>query len=159
MEAEYEASLRQKICSQSLKSINKFHKKYRMIPQENEPLLKHDSAYEKELQQFIAESFKDWGWDSEEAHKILISTWAERLGDPNITEKDSEWIRILIKALKDERASFKNRLTREFMFTRRLLVKGLKYISTTNTFKAQMVFCDVDPTNKTKLLSTKRKCT
>ena len=152
LEAEYESSLRQKICTQSLKTIKKYHDKYRVVTQENEPLMKRDSDYEKELQQFISESFKNWGWDSDDAHSILLSSWAERLNDPNNTEKDQEWIRVLIKALKDERASFKSRLTREFMFTRRSLVKGIKYISKTNTFKARMVFCDVDPTNKNRVM-------
>ena len=118
LEAEYESSLRQKICTQSLKTIKKYHDKYRVVTQENESLMKRDSDYEKELQQFISESFKNWGWDSDDAHSILLSLWAERLKDPNNTEKDQEWIRVLIKALKDERASFKSRLTREFMFTR-----------------------------------------
>ena len=39
LEAGYEASLRKKICTQSLKIINWFHKKHPMIPQEEEPLL------------------------------------------------------------------------------------------------------------------------
>ena len=112
LEAEYEESLRKKICNQSLKSINKFHEKYTTIPYEGEPLLKRDSDYEIELQQFISDSFEAWGWDSEEKHQILISTWAERLNDPDRTEKEQEWIRICIKALKDERASFKKQLTR-----------------------------------------------
>ncbi|KAI2490874.1 hypothetical protein MHU86_23697 [Fragilaria crotonensis] len=34
------------------------------------------------------------------------------------------------------------------MFTRRSMVKGLKYVSRTNTFKARLVFYDVDPDNK-----------
>ena len=74
LEVEYEASLRKKICTQSLKTINKFHKKYPTIPHEKEPLLKRDSDYEIELQQFISDSFEAWGWDSEEKHQILIST-------------------------------------------------------------------------------------
>ena len=111
-----------------MKTINKFHEKYPTIPHEVEPLLKPDSDYEIELQQFISDSFEAWGWDSEEEHQILISTWAERLNDPDNAEKEEEWIRILIKALKDERASFKKQLTREFMFTRCSLVKGLKYV-------------------------------
>jgi hypothetical protein len=50
--------------------------------------------------------------------------------------------------LKDERATFKKKLTKEFMLTRQSMVKGLKYMSTTNTFKARLVFYDVDPDNK-----------
>ncbi len=114
--------------------------------------------YEIELRQFISDSFEAWGWDSEEEHQILISTWAERLNDPDNAEKEEEWIRILIKALKDERASFKKQLTIEFMLTRRLLVKGLKYGININTFKARMVFYDADPKIKTKALNRKRKC-
>jgi hypothetical protein len=148
MEAEYEASLRKKICTQSLKTIKSFQDKYRTIPEEEEPMVKRDANYECELQQFISDSFEDWGWDSEEKHENLISTWAEKLHNPDNSEKEQEWIRILIKALKDERATFKKKLTKEFMFTRRSMVKGLKYISTSNTFKARLVFYDVDPDNK-----------
>ena len=114
LEAEYEASLRKKICTQSLKTINKFHKKYPTIPHEKEPLLKRDSDYEIELQQFISDSFEAWGWDSEEKHQILISTWAEQLNIPDNAEKEQEWIRIFINALMDEQASFKKQLTKEF---------------------------------------------
>jgi hypothetical protein len=67
------------------------------------------------------------GWDSEEKHQIRISIWAEQLSDPNNAEKEQEWIRIHIKALKHEGACLKKQLTREFMLTRRSLVKGLKY--------------------------------
>jgi hypothetical protein len=87
LKAEYEASLRKKICTQSLKTINKFREKYTTIPHEEEPLLKRDSDYEIELQQFISDSFEAWGWDSEEEHQILISTWAERLNDPRQRQK------------------------------------------------------------------------
>jgi hypothetical protein len=61
LEAEYEASLRKKICTQSLKTINRFHGKYPTIPHEEEPLLKRNSDYEIELQQFISDSFEAWG--------------------------------------------------------------------------------------------------
>jgi hypothetical protein len=50
------------------------------------------------------------GWDSEEEYQIHTRTWAERLNGPDNAEKEQEWIRILIKALKDERASFKKRV-------------------------------------------------
>jgi hypothetical protein len=147
MEAEYEASLRKKICTQSLKSIKTFQEKYRTNLEEEEPMVKRDAEYERELQQFISNSFEAWGWDSEEKHKNLISTWVAQLQNPDNTEKEQQWIRTLIKALKDERATFKKKLTKEFMFTRRSMVKGLKYVSTTNTFKARLVFYDVDPDN------------
>ena len=38
------------------------------------------------------------------------------------------------------------------MFTRCSMVKGLKYVSKTNTFKARLVFCDVDPKDKIKVI-------
>ncbi len=38
------------------------------------------------------------------------------------------------------------------MFTRRSLVKGLKYVIKNNTFKTRMVFYDVDPKNKNKVI-------
>ncbi len=38
------------------------------------------------------------------------------------------------------------------MFTRRLLVNGLKYVIKTITFKARMVFYDVDPKYKNKVI-------
>jgi hypothetical protein len=38
------------------------------------------------------------------------------------------------------------------MLTRRLLVKGLKYVITNNSFKARMVFFDIDPNNKNKCM-------
>ncbi|KAI2493996.1 hypothetical protein MHU86_20527 [Fragilaria crotonensis] len=148
MEAEYEASLRKKICTQSLKSIKSFQDKYRTDHEEEEPMVKRDADYERELQQFISDSFEAWGWDSDEKHENLISTWAAQLHNPDNTEKEQQWIRTLIKALKDERATFKKKLTKEFMFTRRSMVKGLKYVSRTNTFKARLVFYDVDPDNK-----------
>ncbi len=118
MEAEYEALLRKKICTQSLKTIKSFQDKYWTIPEEEEPMVKRDANYECELQQFISDSFEDWGWDSEEKHENLISTWAEKLHNPDNSKKEQEWIRILMKALKDERATFKKKLTKEFMFTR-----------------------------------------
>ena len=71
-----------------MKTINKFHEKYPTIPHEVEPLLKPDSDYEIELQQFISDRFEAWGWDLEEEHQILISTWAERLNDPDKAEKN-----------------------------------------------------------------------
>ncbi|KAI2505945.1 hypothetical protein MHU86_8445 [Fragilaria crotonensis] len=67
MEAEYEASLRKKICTQSLKSIKSFQDKYRTDHEEEEPMVKRDADYERELQQFISDSFEAWGWDSDES--------------------------------------------------------------------------------------------
>ncbi len=93
LEAEYKESLRKKICTQSLKTINRFHEKYPMIPQEEEPLLKRHSDYKNVLQQFISVSFEAWGWDSEEKHQMLISTWTKRLSDPVNSEREQEWIR------------------------------------------------------------------
>jgi hypothetical protein len=85
------------------------------IPEEEEPMVKRDVDYERELQQFISDSFEAWGWDSEEWHENLISTLAEQLHNPDNTKKEQEWIRMLIKALKNEQATFKKKLTREYI--------------------------------------------
>ena len=113
---------------------------------------KRDSTYQKDLDQFIAESLEAWGWYSDEKYQDLIASWAEQLTEPDITEKQQKWIRVLIKALKDERVTSRKQLTKEFMLTRRSLVKGIKYDKANNCFKARMVYSDVDPRNKNKFI-------
>ncbi|KAI2490875.1 hypothetical protein MHU86_23698 [Fragilaria crotonensis] len=95
MEAEYEASLRKKICTQSLKSIKSFQDKYRTNHEEEEPMVKRDADYERELQQFISDSFEAWGWDSEEKHKNLISTWVAQLQTPTIPKRNNSGYALL----------------------------------------------------------------
>jgi hypothetical protein len=157
LEAEYEASLRKKICTQSLKIINWFDKKHPMIPQEEEPLLKRDSNYKNELQQFISDSFEALGWDSEEKNQILISTWDEQLRDPN-TENEQEWIHILIKALKDECASFKKQLMREFMLPGARWPKDSNTSLQTTVSKPGWSFLTLIQITKINVWNRKRKC-
>ena len=48
------------VCTQSLKTINRFHEKYRIIPSYDEDVQKHDSEFQKELDQCIA-CWQRWG--------------------------------------------------------------------------------------------------
>ena len=51
-----------------------------------------------------------------------------------------EWIRIFLKGVKQQRAAAVKSFTREFQFTRRTMVKGIKFCPEKNVFKARIVY-------------------
>jgi hypothetical protein len=56
------------------------------------------------------------------------------------SESKKEWIRELIKGMKEERAQITRRLTNEFIFPCATLVKGICFSNDNHSFFARLVY-------------------
>ena len=141
LEMEQEKATRKKVCTQSVKSLNRIDEMYRQETNpEDSVIITKDTEYKKELSKFIAKSFKAWNWHSDAEHKNSLKHWNGMLKNDDFTPLQKNWIRYLIKQMKQERATAIKQVTNEFQFTRRTMCKGIKYVREKNMFLARLVY-------------------
>ena len=68
------------------------------------------------------------------------------------SESKKEWIRALIKGIKEDRMQFTKELTNEFMFTRLTMVKGLRFEKANNSFYARLMYQEPDESDPKKMI-------
>jgi hypothetical protein len=103
-------------------------------------LLPLTKGFREERSKFIAESFKKWNWSSDKDHQKTIEQWAKLMKAKDCSESKKDWIRALIKGIKEDRMQFTKELTNEFMFTRLTMVKGLRFEKANNSFYARLMY-------------------
>ena len=144
-EMEQEKATRKKVCTQSVESLNQIDEMYRQeINSEISVIITKDTEYKKELSKFIAKSFKAWNWHTDAEHKNYLKHWNGMLKNDDFTPLQKNWIRYLIKQMKQERATAIKQFTNEFQFTRRTMCKGIKYVREKNMFLARLVYREFD---------------
>jgi hypothetical protein len=141
-----------KVSTQSTGTIEAFYRKYHATPATDDTVIAIDKAFKTQLATFIAESFKKWKWSSEKDHQKTIEHWAKKMKAKDCSESKREWIRELIKGIKEERAQFTKELTNEFMFTRLTMVKGLRFEKANNSFYARLVYQEPDESHPNKMV-------
>jgi hypothetical protein len=141
-----------KVSTQSTGTIEAFYRKYHATPATDDTVIAIDKAFKTQLATFIAESFKKWKWSSEKDHQKTIEHWAKKMNAKDCSESKREWIRELIKGIKEERAQFTKELTNEFMFTRLTMVKGLRFEKANNSFYARLVYQEPDESHPNKMV-------
>ena len=139
-----EDAKKMKISTQSTQTIEAFYQKYHAIPSGEEEIVTVDKDFKVHLTQFIAESLEKWNWSSDKDHHKTIANWAKKMQAKDCSESKKEWIRELIKGMKEERAQVTRRLTNEFMFTRATMVKGIRFSKDNNSFYARLVYNEPD---------------
>ncbi len=100
-----------KISTQSTQTIEAFYQKYHAVPTGQEDIITVNKDFKAQLSQFIAESFEKWNWSSDKDHQKTIANWAKMMQAKDCSESKKEWIRELIKGMKEERAQVTRRLT------------------------------------------------
>ena len=135
----------QRVSTQSSATIEAYHRKYHADPAvADDSIITIDKKFKMQLAVFIAKSFEKWNWFSDENHQKTIADWAKQMKPKDCSESKKEWIRELIKGMKEERAQFTKELTNEFMFTRPTMVKGLRFVKANNSFYARLVYQEPD---------------
>ncbi|KAI2491461.1 hypothetical protein MHU86_23098 [Fragilaria crotonensis] len=145
-----EEAKQQKVSTQSTTTIGAFYHKYHATATADDTIVTIDKGFKAELSKFIAESFEKWNWSSEKDHQKTIEFWAKQMKARDCSETKKEYIRELIKGIKNERSQFTKELTNEFMFTRLTMVKGLRFEKANNSFYARLVYqepSETDPKN------------
>jgi hypothetical protein len=150
-----EEAKQQKVSTQSTTTIGAFYHKYHAsTATADDTIVTIDKGFKTELSKFIAESFEKWNWSSEKDHQKTIEFWAKQMKARDCSESKKEYIRELIKGIKNERAQFTKELTNEFMFTRLTMVKGLRFEKANNSFYARLVYQEPSETDpKTMVVS------
>ena len=118
---------KQKVLIQLTATIEAFDGKYHATPAADNTIITIDKAFKRDLAKFVADSFDKWNWSSEANHQKTIADWAKTMKAKDCSDSKKEWIRELIKAMKEERAQFTMEFTNEFMFTRETMVKGVRF--------------------------------
>ena len=144
---------RQRVSTQSTGTIEAYYRKYHASPVAEEKIITINKAFKKQLAAFIAASFEKWDWFNEEDHLKTIAYWAKQMKPKDCSESKKEWIRELIKGMKDERAQYTKDLTNEFMFTRPTMVKGLRFVKANNSFYARLVYQEPDESDPKKMVA------
>jgi hypothetical protein len=121
-----EEAKRQKVSTQSTATIEAFYHKYHATPAADNTIITIDKTFKRDLAKFVADSYEKWNWSSEANHQKTIADWAKKMKAKDCSDSKKEWIRDLIKAMKEERAQFTKVMTNEFMFTRATMVKGIR---------------------------------
>ncbi|KAI2501078.1 hypothetical protein MHU86_13369 [Fragilaria crotonensis] len=149
-----EEAKQQKVSTQSTTTIGAFYHKYHATATADDTIVTIDKGFKAELSKFIAESFEKWNWSSEKDHQKTIEFWAKQMKARDCSESKKEYIRELIKGIKNERSQFTKELTNEFMFTRLTMVKGLRFEKANNSFYARLVYQEPSETDpKTMVVS------
>jgi hypothetical protein len=130
----------QKYCTQSRKEGESFLKKYGSELPKPPSMTAKD--YQAEMEAFIEHSFSSWRWHTHAQHEKCCNDWTEKLKVPGLGLRGKVAIRVLVKAMKDERAKFRKDFANEFKFNRKALVKGVKYERETNRFSALLVWTE-----------------
>jgi hypothetical protein len=77
----YKKAKKRKFSTQTTKTIQAFQKKYDALNESEDKDLQiiDDENYKKELDTFIAECFKKWGWFSEEEYQKDLNNWVDKM--------------------------------------------------------------------------------
>jgi hypothetical protein len=142
----------QKVSTQSTSTIEAFYRKYHATPVADDTFVTIDKGFREERSKFIAESFKKWNWSSDKDHQKTIEQWAKQMKAKDCSESKKEWIRALIKGIKEDRMQFTKELTNEFMFTRLTMVKGLRFEKANNSFYARLMYQEPDESDPKKMI-------
>ena len=96
---------------------------------------------------FVEKSFVEWGWSDNETHLQEISEFMETCD--NIADPGRKRLyKMLVLAMKSERNKFRRQFEKEFLFTRRGYVKGIRFFPDTQEFQARMEYKERDPDTK-----------
>ena len=115
----------QKYCTQSREEGESFLKKYGSELPKPPSLTAED--YKMEMEAFIEQSFSAWGWHTRAQHVKAIQQWTDKSNIPGLASREKVAIKVLVKAIKDERAKFRKNFANKFKFNRKALVKGVKF--------------------------------
>jgi hypothetical protein len=134
----------------SIKSVRDKYGYSKEVPKENKkkdlPHLEHIDR--QAMAHFVDKSFVDWGWSNHETYLKEICDFnetADQIDDP----AKKRLYKLLILAMKRERSTFRRQFEKEFLFTRRGYVKGIRFCPDTQQFRAKMVY-------KAKSMETQR---
>ena len=121
---------------------------YTPVTDENDQdLSKLNTIDRQAMAHFVEKSFVEWGWSDNETHLAEIAQFSETydaLEDPG---KKKLYLS-LIKAMRRERKKFRQQFEKEFMFTRKGYVKGIKFCPATQEFHARMEYQEMDHLTK-----------
>ena len=98
-----------------------------------------DHIDKQAMAHFVDKSFIEWGWSNHETHLKELADYnetADSIDDPG----KKRLYKLLIQAMKRERTKFRQQFEKEFLFTRRGYVKGIRFCPDTQEFRAKMVY-------------------
>jgi hypothetical protein len=149
---------KQKISTQTTKTIEAFRQKYRTkLEDEDEDVQAITPEFTTALDEFISTSLAKWKWSSDAEHESNIKEWADKMKEKDCSTENKAYIKRLIKGMKEVRAYFMSQLTNEFMFTRPTMVRGLRYAKENNSFYARLVYQEIDKRNPAKLMDGRKR--
>ena len=145
----YKKAKKRKFSTQTTKTIEAFQKKYDALNESEDKDLQiiDDENYKKELDTFIAECFKKWGWFSEEEYQKDLNNWVDKMKARNCSAEEKAVLRRLINAIKSERAYYTAQFTNEFRYTRSTMVKALRFEKESRSFYARLMYKVRDKNN------------
>ncbi len=144
------------VSTQSMQTIEAFYQKYHNVPSGLEDIVTVNKDLKTQLSHFVADSVEKWNWSSDKDHQKTIANWAKMMQAKDCSESMKEWIRELIKGMKEEQAQLTRRLTNEFIFTRSTMVKGNRFSKDNNSFYACLVYHEPEKDDKKTCAGSRR---
>ena len=144
----------QKFCTQTKVLFDSLHKEYGSTGFPTPPI-RETGSFEADKEKFIADSFKAWGWNSQEAHEKEIIKLRNKKLVKDLKESTVRDIDKMIQSLQNERKKYRKFFWNEFLCSQPSLVQSVKFIKSTNTFQAKLVWKEL--IEETKTPSKKRK--
>ena len=117
---------------------------YTPVTDENDQdVSKLKSIDRQAMAHFVERSFVEWGWSDNETHLAEIAQFSETYDAIEDPGRKKLYLS-LIQAMRRERTKFRQQFEKEFMFTRKGYVKGIKFIPATQEFHARMEYPVMD---------------